>query len=76
MIKKENLNHILLAYAISIKDVGLRDELKDIIGYDVHVDELYPAMEKSKEHLTPSILDSPYELMKFDLQKGISKYKL
>jgi len=65
-----------LAYAISIKDVGLRDELKDIIGYDVHVDELYPAMEKSKEHLTPSILDSPYELMKFDLQKGISKYKL
>lgn len=65
-----------LAYAISIKDVGLRDELKDIIGYDVHVDEYYPAADKKKENLTINVLQSPYEIMKFDLQKHINKHKL
>ena len=47
-----------LAYAISIKDIQLRDELKDIIGYDKYIDEYFPSPDINKEDFTPRALTS------------------
>jgi hypothetical protein len=53
-----------LAYGIAIRDVGLRDELKDLLDYDKPLSEYYPALDSSKENFTPKVISTSKELIK------------
>lgn len=53
-----------LAYGIAIKDIGLREELKDILDYKGTVNEYYPCLKEINENYSKDILTSSRELLK------------